>query len=135
MTTKTKKKILILFYAESGESGWQERKNPMGGLTNYLKEHRCFSADAEIPLPGYRFPDYAHFPEYADSEFPHSSTHWRESDWVVMRVERYPADGGRCEWDEVYFCYCKYEPIAPQWHKLPRVEEIIDTKKQFVNKF
>ncbi|MDY6783827.1 MAG: hypothetical protein SW833_15005 [Cyanobacteriota bacterium] len=130
MTTKTKKKTPILFYAESGEPGWQERKNPMGGLTNYLKENRCFSSDPEIPTPGYRFQDYTTFPEFVNPEFPNASTHWRKSDWIVTRVEQYPAGEEGCGWNEVYFCYCKYEPIEPQWHTLPQLDELIESQKE-----
>ncbi len=40
MTIKTnnqKNRVLIVFYAETGEPGWKERFNSTGSLTNYIE--------------------------------------------------------------------------------------------------
>lgn len=123
MTSRQKKRVLILFYAETGEPGWKERFNPSGSLTNYLKEHRCFSTQPDIPQPGYRFFEYTQLPEHIDPLYPNSDTHWREGNWVVSRTEGYKPLRNT-EWDEVYFCYCRYQPIQAEWQKINRLEQL-----------
>ncbi|NET58993.1 MAG: hypothetical protein F6K47_23470 [Symploca sp. SIO2E6] len=127
MTTKkpNSRGVLILFYAESDEAGWENRRNPLGTLTDYLKEHQNRQSYPEIPQPGYRLPQIKRNlttdePDRLDS---------RDGDWIVTRVHRYSAMSGNCEWEETVICYCQYQPVTPQWERVPRLEEISQEKK------
>ena len=123
MTTKKPKNrgALILFYAESEQPGWEGRKNPLGSLTNYLDEHQNRQNNPQIPQPGYRFPQFKKAPTADENR----RLEVKEGDWVVTRVNRYFGESEDCEWGETIICYCKYEPIAGEWERVPTWEEVV----------
>lgn len=101
----------ILFVAEQGQPQWEKRSlTHSGSLTDILEEYRDFTDD---PLPGvgYRFTETIRIERYANHEFPDASTHYRESDWVVVRVEEFPANIPSSSYDSIAVCYCRHEPI------------------------
>lgn len=111
----------ILFVAEPEQPGWENRKLPMGGLTDILEEHWDYSG-SEVPQVGDRFRQFLKVPEFVDAEFPESSTHVREGDWVVTQIERYPAASPDPTKKEIVVCYCKFEPILSELRPLSRAK-------------
>jgi hypothetical protein len=103
----------IFFLAEPDQPGEENRLDPTGGLTDYLTEHRDFSGRGKIPKPGYRFPDFLRI-ESAATPDNIGSTHYRKGDWVVTRVERYPAGSPDCSCKEIVVCYCQFDPIEAE---------------------
>jgi hypothetical protein len=57
---------------------------------------------------------------FADGEIYH-----RQSDWLVAKVQSYPAVGEDCDWDEIILCYCQFEPIESKWERVATLEEIV----------
>lgn len=117
----------IIFRAEARQPGWETRRSPVGGLTKFLKEYLDWS-DKPIPEPGYRFDQFLKVPESVDSSRPLAHTHYREGDWEVTRVERYPAGDHGAEFDEIVVCYCKFSPVAnPVLHPMPKAQVSADS--------
>jgi hypothetical protein len=116
----------IIFQAEPNQQGWENRLNPMGGLTDFLTEHRDFSGKGKIPQPGYRFPEFLRV-ESAASSGNIGSTHYRKGDWIVTRVERYPAGSTDCSCKEIVVCYCKFDPKESELVALAEPKVSIDS--------
>ena len=122
MTTKKlrNKGALILFYAESEQPGWEERQNPLGGLTNYLDEHQNRQKNPQIPQLGDRIPQFRKTPVENETR----RLEIKEGDWVVTRIHRYLRESEDCQWGETVICYCKYEPVASEWERVPTLAEL-----------
>jgi hypothetical protein len=103
----------IIFRAEPDQPGWETRLDPTGGFTHYLTEHRDFSGKGKIPAVGYRFPVFLRN-ENAATQSNIGSTHYRQGDWVVTKVECYPAGSPDCSCQEIVVCYCKFDPIESE---------------------
>lgn len=116
----------IIFQAEPNQPGWETRLNPMGGLTDILTEHRDFSGKGKIPKVGYRFPVFLR-DESAASPQNIGSTHYRKGDWVVTRVERYPAGSTNCSCKEIAVCYCSFCPIEAELIALTEAKVSVDS--------
>lgn len=117
----------IIFRAEPRQPGWETRRSPVGGLTKFLKEYLDFS-DKPVPEPGYRFDQFIQVPEFVNPSRPKSRTHYREGDWVVTKVNRYPSHDPDAEFDEIVVCYCKFEPVAnPVLHPMPQAKVSADS--------
>lgn len=110
----------IIFHAEPNQPGWENRKLPMGGLTGILNEQWDYTNSDKIPVVGERFRQFLQVEEFVDPQFPQSSTHARDGDWVVTRVEQYPAITQNSSKKEIVLCYCKFEPIMSELQPLGR---------------
>ncbi len=109
----------IIFRAEKRQPGWKERKYAhTNSLTKTLFEHYD-SSDKELPEPGYRPPEFIRVDRLVDPNYPEATTHYRQSDWEVTRVETYTPDVPVGEFDMVAICYCKYSPINAPLHPIP----------------
>lgn len=112
----------IIFHAEPNQPGWENRKLPMGGLTGILNEQWDYTGSDKIPVVGDRFRQFLQVEEFVDPQYPKSSTHARDGDWVVTRVEQYPAIAQNSSKQEIVLCYCKFEPIMSELQPLSRVK-------------
>jgi hypothetical protein len=112
----------IIFHAEPNQPGWENRKLPMGGLTGILNEQWDYTNSDKIPVVGDRFRQFLQVEEFVDPQFPKSSTHARDGDWVVTRVEQYLAIAQNSSKQEIVLCYCKFEPIMSELQPLSRVK-------------
>ena len=110
----------IIFHAEPEQPGWEDRKLPMGGLTDILEEQLDYTEKGSIPQVGDRLRQFLHIAEFASERFPDSSTHVRDGDWVVTRVERYLPNSPNSSKGEIVVCYCAFDPIVSQREPLGR---------------
>lgn len=110
----------IIFHAEPNQPGWENRKLPMGGLTGILNEQWDYTGSGKIPIVGERFRQFLQVEEFVDSQYPKSSTHAREGDWVITRVEQYSATTRNLSKQEIVVCYCKFEPVLSELEPLGR---------------
>lgn len=112
----------ILFQAEPDQPGWETRHLPMGGLTDILTEQWDYTGTDKLPQVGDRFRQFLKIEEFVDDRFPESSTHAREGDWVVTRVEHYPASSPDCSKKAIVVCHCRFDPIRSELEPLERGE-------------
>lgn len=117
----------IIFRAEKREPGWEKRKlEHTQGLTRILAEH-LDSSNKPIPEPGYRPTEFVRVDSLHDSKQHGYSTHYREGDWEVVRVETYTPDVPMGEFDMVVICYCKYSPVNAPLKPMPERQVSIDS--------
>jgi hypothetical protein len=118
----------IIFRAEKRQPGWKERKYAhSGSLTKTLFEHYDCS-DQPLPEAGYRPPEFIRVDQFAEANFPASSTHYRPSDWEVTRVETYSPDlPVGMEFDLMVICYCKHSPINAPLTPMPEHQVSVDS--------
>lgn len=114
----------IVYKTESmSDRGWEERMlMPDRSLTNILEENWSASERPTIPQPGDRTR------AYKSSDMDDKITHAREGDWVVTRVERFASFDTE---NRIVVCYCKYDPIEPEWKEVRRgasVNELLQTE-------
>lgn len=103
---------------------WEERRLlPYGGLTDILAQEIDYgSRDERIPKIGERMRQYANLEDPGNG-----ITHGSDSDWVVADVDVFESSKSG---DRVIICYCKYEPITPEWKEIPEgapVHELMTT--------
>lgn len=98
------KETWILFHAKPEQPGWEARKLPMGGLTDLLDEQWDYTNRGSMPQVGDRLRQFHRVEEFVDPQFPDSSTHVRDGDWVVTRVEHYAAASPNCSKQEIIVC-------------------------------
>jgi hypothetical protein len=102
----------IIFRADKHQPGGLDRKYAhTGSLTKNLFEH-IDSSDSELPEPGYRPLEFSQLEEAVDPQYPLAKTHYKKSDWEVVRVEVYTPDV--CvgmSFDMIVVCICQYNPI------------------------
>lgn len=120
--SQTNKETWIIFHCDGEQPGWENRKNPMGNLTDILDEHWDYTLDGSMPKIGDRLRQFHRVEGFEDAIAPLSSTHVRDGDWIVTRIDRYPAASEDCEKREIVVCYCKFSPIASQLELLPKPE-------------
>lgn len=110
----------IIFQAEkSDKTNWRNRKlQHTQALTWILAEH-WDSSDKPIPEPGYRPTEFIRVDQLHDPKEHGHSTHYRQGDWEVTRVETYTPDLPLGDYDMVVICYCKYNPINAPLKPMP----------------
>ena len=112
----------IIFQAESdaGLPHWKERKlHHTQALTWILAENWDSSGSAN-PEPGYRPTEYVRVDALHNPDKHGYSTHYRDGDWVVERVEEYTPDLPLgTKFDVIVICYCKYDPINAPLQPMP----------------
>jgi hypothetical protein len=118
----------IVFRAEKHQPGWENRQYAhTGSLTRTLFEHYDCS-DKALPEPGYRPPEFIAVDQFTDPSYPQATTHYRESDWEVVRVEDYTPDIPLgTDFDMIVICYCKYSPINAPLNPMPERQVSLDS--------
>lgn len=112
----------IIFHAEPDQPGWEGRRLPEGGLTGILNESWDFSKRGQIPQVGERFRQFLQIEEFVEPGHPKTPTHTREGDWVVTRVEHYPAGDANNTRKEIVVCYCRFDPIESEPQPIGRAK-------------
>jgi len=103
----------IVFKASGEEEGWEERAFAHNhSLTNILCEH-FDSSNKGLPERGYRPTERVRVESEHDSQKNGWSTHYKDGDWVVDRVEVYEPviEEGSVEYTIIVVCWCVYDPI------------------------
>ncbi|MBD2580119.1 hypothetical protein [Oscillatoria sp. FACHB-1406] len=114
----------IIFQAQGEDPQWRERKlQPSGSLTWTIAEH-WDSSDEPLPEPGYRPPEFL---KLDDSDSLGGKTHYRQSDWEVVRVEVYTPEIPTSELDAIAICYCEYAPIDAPLEPMPERQVSLDS--------
>lgn len=110
----------IIFRADEYQPGAGDRiLQHTQAVTTILAEHYSGSG-CEIPEPGYRPTEYVQVESLYKPEKHGYSTHSRDGDWVVDRVEEYTPDLPMgTEFGSVVICYCKYSPIDAPLQPMP----------------
>ena len=118
----------IIFRADKRQPNWKERKfQHSGSLTNILAEH-FDSSGREIPEPGYRPPEFIRVEDAIDPQFPAAKTHYRKSDWEVVRVETYTPDiPVGTDFGMIVICTCQYNPIDAPLKPMPERQISVDS--------
>ena len=110
---------LVLFMTDANAPGWMERQlMPSGSLTSILSQ-QLWCNDHE-PVVGQRL-----IVNNATGQDAQPVTECSPGDWLVDRVERYPADGNS-HYDAVIICHCRYSPVERDWHPVKRGEPITE---------
>ncbi len=117
----------IIFRAEKDEPGWEDRKlEHTQQLTRILTEH-FDSSNKSIPEPGYRPKEFIRVDALYNPVEHGYSTHYRQGDWEVSRVETYTPDLPIGEFDLIVICYCKYNPINAPLNAMPERQVSVDS--------
>lgn len=111
------KPTLRIYRTDGAQPGWEKRFDSIGSGTYLLHEEMDYSSNRTILKIGDLLGESKRFP---DGEIYH-----RQSDWAIVKVQRYPAVGEDCDWDEIVLCYCQFEPIESQWERVQTLEEIV----------
>ncbi|MDY7002595.1 MAG: hypothetical protein SWX82_01110 [Cyanobacteriota bacterium] len=122
MTTET----WIVYKTENrNDYGWEDRMlMPRESLTNILWENWTYQEKPTIPQIGDRTRNYK---SESENGF---TTHGRDGDWVVTRVEQFV----NLDTDKkIFVCYCKYDPVEPKWSLINRgvnASELLEEKAE-----
>ena len=91
-----------------------------GAITDILAEH-FDSSNRPLPQAGYRLKEFHRIEQFVDREFPKASTHSREGDWEVTRIEQY-SPKNPAEFEEIVICYCRFSPVNTPLEPLPKIQ-------------
>lgn len=118
----------IIFRADKRQPGGLDRKYAhTGSLTKNLFEH-FDSSDKPLPEPGYRPPEFIRDEEAIDPQFPLAKTHYKKSDWEVVRVETYTPDiPFGTDFDIIVICTCQHNPINAPLKAMPERQISVDS--------
>ena len=116
----------IIFIAEPDQPGWENRKLPMGGLTDILDEQWDYTSKGAKPKIGDRFRQFLQVEKFIDPKFPGSSTHVREGDWIISRVEEYPG-GHNTSKKSMALYYCYFHPVISPLELLSRASLVMES--------
>jgi hypothetical protein len=109
----------IIFQVEGEDPHWKDRKlHHSQALTWIISEH-WDSSDKPILQPGYRPKEFVRVNPLHDPKQHAHSTHYRQSDWEVSRVETYTPDLPMGKYDLIVICYCRYNPISAPLQSMP----------------
>ena len=118
-------KYIIFRTDKASAVGWEHRKmSHTGALTGILAEY-FDSSDSPPPQVGDRPREFGRFEE-ADPEDFGGSTHSRPGDWVVTQVDSFVQESKETKYTTVIICYCKYDPIEPDWRSLARGKPVAE---------
>jgi len=102
---------LVLFMADKNQP-YDNRFRVTNGQkehTDILRESLYCSGD--IPQVGDRLTEFVRVPGFEDPRCPLASTHSREGDWQVSRVEEYVPDLPMgTAYTSIVICHCQYNP-------------------------
>ena len=65
--------------------------------------------------------------EFIDPKFPGSSTHVREGDWIISRVEEYVPQEQNSSKKAIVLCYCCFQPVISPLEPLSRASQELGT--------
>lgn len=117
----------IIFKAEADQPGWKQRKlEHTQALTDIFAEY-FDSSDAPLPEPGYRPTEFIRVDTLHNPEEHGYSTHYRQGDWEVTRVETYTPEVSIGEFELIAICYCKYTPINAPLKPMPQRQVSLDS--------
>ena len=120
----------IIYQAESMDAhGWEDRKLINGSgetFTVILAEH-FDSTDGPLPEVGHRLTEYVTLSESADPQFPEASTHYREGDWEITRIESYTPEVPMGQFESIVVCVCCYVPTESELVSLGEVTVSADS--------
>ncbi|ESA36063.1 hypothetical protein N836_08770 [Leptolyngbya sp. Heron Island J] len=120
----------IIYQAETMDAhGWEARKLVNGSnetFTAILAEH-FDSADGLLPEVGHRLTEYVTVSESVDPQFPGASTHCREGDWEITRVESYTPELPMGHFELIVVCVCRYVPVESELVPLGKVTVSADS--------
>lgn len=118
----------IIFRADKRQPGGTERKYAhTGSLTKNLFEH-FDSSGSPLPEPGYRPPEFIQIEDEINPQFPLASTHYKKSDWEVVRVEVYtPEISMGADFDMIVLCTCQYNPVDLPLKAIPERQISVDS--------
>jgi hypothetical protein len=110
----------VIFQAEPDSHGWESRKlEHSQALTRILAENWS-SSSYPLPEVGDRPFEFVRVDALHDPDKHAHSTHYRDSDWEVTRVEEYtPELPVGTKYGAVVICYCRYNPINAPLHPMP----------------
>ena len=118
----------FIFKTETADApGWEERQltHSRAG-TDILAEHYD-SSDNPPPQPGDRLPEFHRVPGFEDPQFSAASTHSREGNWQITRIEEYRPTHPNSAFHTILLCYCQYTPIVTSLEPLPPVQVTADS--------
>ncbi|NET42664.1 hypothetical protein [Okeania sp. SIO2B3] len=130
MTTETG----IVYKTENrNDYGWEDRMlMPRESLTNILWENWTYQEKPTIPQIGdkttFRCRDRTR--NYKSESENGFTTHGRDGDWVVTRVEKFVSPDTD---KKVFVCNCKYDPVEPKWSLINRgakASELLEEKTE-----
>jgi hypothetical protein len=117
-TQPTKRKPTLKIYRTDGvQPGWENRLDSTTSSTYLLHEEMDYSQNRIIPKIGERMGE--------SKRLPDGKIYHHESDWLIAKIQRYPALNEECDWDEIILCYCKFERIESKWERVPTLQELI----------
>jgi len=93
------KPTLKIYRTDGAQTAWEKRLDAIGSGTYLLHEEMDYSRNRALPKIGNRLGESKCF---ADGEVYH-----RQSDWLVAKIQSYPAVGEDCDWDQIILCYCQ----------------------------
>lgn len=120
----------IIFQAESGEDeGWRQRKLQHSQALTFIIAENWDSSEEPIPEPGYRPIEFVRVESEHDPNEHAHNTHYRVSDWEVVRVQTYTPDipTPMSDYDVIVMCYCRYNPIDDPLKPMPQRQVSIDS--------
>jgi hypothetical protein len=119
----------IIFQADKRQPGWKDRKLQHTQALTWIIQENWDSSDKPIPEVGDRPIEFVRVEQLHDRERHGYSTHYRQSDWEVVRVETYDHEVGRpyAEYDTIVICYCQYSPINAPLKPMPDRQVSLDS--------
>ncbi len=125
----TRDRKYYIFIADD-EHGWENRyriRDDHKSYTDILAEE-FDSSGRPIPKPGDRVLELVKVPGFEDPRFPGASTHHRDGDWEVVRVEEYtPEIPVGMAFSTIVLCFCKYNPVPTPLKPLPPIQVSADS--------
>jgi hypothetical protein len=113
---QTLKPTLKIYRTDGAQPGWENRFDAIGSGTYFLHEEIDYSPNQILPKVGDRLGESKRF---SDGNIYH-----RQSNWLITKVQCYPALDTDSEWEQIVFCDCKFEAIEAEWKKVPTLEEL-----------
>jgi hypothetical protein len=119
----------IIFQADKRQPGWKDRKLQHTQALTWILQENWDSSDKPIPEVGDRPIEFVRVEQLHDSNQHGYSTHYRQSDWEVVRVETYEHEMGKpyAEYDTIVICYCQYVPINAPLKPMPERQVSLDS--------
>lgn len=109
----------IIFQAEGEDPNWKERKLQHSQALTWIISEHWDSSNKPIPEPGYRPTEFIRVDALHDPSQHAHSTHYRQGEWEVTRVETYAPDNQLGKFDMIVICYCQYNPINAPLKPMP----------------
>ncbi len=117
----------IVYKADTNQPHWKGRKlQHTQALTKILQEN-WDSTDRPIPQAGDRFTEYVQVSSEHDPNIHGYSTHYKQGDWEVVRVETYTTELESSSFGMIVICYCQYNPMDAPLSPMPPRNVFVDS--------